>query len=140
MAEAATLTIHLFSFGYKYSGPPQDSAGNGGGFVFDCRCLPNPYWDEALRPHSGLEAPVVDFMENRPEVGEFAQSAAQMVLQAAGEYTQRDYSSLMVAFGCTGGRHRSVYQAERLRASLEQAGFRVETRHLDIKSAAEGVL
>ena len=136
MAAAPSLTIHLFSFGFKYSGPPED--GNGGGFVFDCRCLPNPYWDQTLRPHTGLESPVVKFMERHPEVAEFAQGAAGMVLQAARAYAERDYSNLMVAFGCTGGRHRSVYQAERLRSTLEQAGFRVKTRHVDIESSPEG--
>lgn len=132
MAEAPSLTIHLYSFGFKYSGPPVDESGNGGGFVFDCRSLPNPYWDEALRAHSGLEAPIVKFMESHREVATFAESAAGMALDAARIYAEREYTSLMVAFGCTGGRHRSVYQAERLRARLEAEGFTVKTKHLDI--------
>lgn len=136
-APATALTIHLFSFGYKYSGPPEDASGNGGGFIFDCRSLPNPYWDKQLRPHTGLDAPIAAFMESHPEVGRFAESAAALVLHAARVYTEREYGSLWVAFGCTGGRHRSVYQAELLRAALEQAGFRVETRHVDIESRPE---
>ena len=136
MAEAATpdtaLTIHLFSFGFKYSGLPEDSTGNGGGFVFDCRALPNPYWDETLRPHTGLDAPIATFMEGHPEVARFAGSAADLVLQSARVYTEREYASLMVAFGCTGGRHRSVYLAELLRTALEAQGYRVRTRHVEL--------
>jgi UPF0042 nucleotide-binding protein len=65
-------------------------------------------------------------------VAAFAKSAAGMLLDAARVYGEREYTSLMVAFGCTGGRHRSVYQAEHLRARLEAEGFRVKTKHLDI--------
>ena len=137
MAEAPSLTIHLFSFGFKYSGPPEDQSGNGGGFVFDCRSLPNPYWDEALRPHSGLEAPIREFMEGHPEVSVFAEGAAGMVLNAVRVYKEREYTSMIVAFGCTGGRHRSVYQAERLRTTLEAAGYRVKTNHLDVDRRPE---
>lgn len=132
MAQAPSLTIHLYSFGYKVSGPPADESGHGGGFVFDCRALPNPYWDEVLRPHTGLEPPIAAFMESHSEVEDYAERAAGLVLLAARVYRERGYGRLMVAFGCTGGRHRSVYQAELLRRTLEREGFRVEVRHADI--------
>ncbi len=132
MASRSSLTVFLFSFGYHHSGPPADDSVHGGGFVFDCRALPNPYWDEVLRPHTGLEPPIAAFMESHPEVAVYAERAAGLVLQSARAYAERGYERLMVAFGCTGGRHRSVYQAEVLRRTLERDGFRVEVRHTDI--------
>jgi len=130
----ASLTIHLFSFSYRNGGPPADESGHGGGFVFDCRALPNPYWEEALRSHSGLDAPVAAFFEAHPEAGAFAAHAAGLVLPAARAYAERGYERLMAAFGCTGGRHRSVYQAELLRHALEAAGFRVVLTHRDLEA------
>jgi UPF0042 nucleotide-binding protein len=73
-------------------------------------------------------------MESHPEVADYAERAAGLVLHAARAYVERGYGRLMVAFGCTGGRHRSVYQAEVLRRTLEREGFRVEVRHTDIHS------
>ena len=130
-------TIHLYSFGYKYSGPPPDDSGHGGGFVFDCRSLPNPFWDEALRPHKGNEAPIIAFMEASPAAEEFHGHAAALVLSAARAFAADGRERLMASFGCTGGRHRSVYQAERLAAVLKEAGFAVELRHLDIGRTPE---
>ena len=128
-------TIHLFSFGYKFSGPPRDDSGHGGGFVFDCRALPNPYWDEALRPYAGTAPPIAAFFEARPEVAAFAQHAAELVLYAARSYLTLGRERLMVAFGCTGGRHRSVYLAERLKEALEREGFPVVLLHRDVHRA-----
>jgi RNase adaptor protein for sRNA GlmZ degradation len=125
------LTVYLFSFGYHRSGIPADEGGHGGGFVLDCRALPNPHRDEALRPYRGDEAPVVAFMEAHPQVAEFADHAAALVLAAARSYAGQGRERLMVSFGCTGGRHRSVYQAERLAAALRAEGIRVALRHLD---------
>lgn len=100
--------------------------------MFDCRALPNPHWDETLRPHRGNEPPIVAFMEAHREVGEFAGHAADLVLAAARTYRELGRTRLMASFGCTGGRHRSVYQAERLADALREAGFAVELAHLDI--------
>ncbi len=130
-------TIHLFSFGYKYSGPPRDESGHGGGFVFDCRALPNPYWDEALRPFAGSAPPIVAFFETQPDVAKFARHAAELVLYTARTYARLERERLMVAFGCTGGRHRSVYLAELLRRELEQAGFPVVLIHRDLHRDGE---
>ena len=71
MDDPAALTIYLYSFSYRNSGAPEDEGGHGGGFVFDCRALPNPYWDEQLRPFSGRDDPIAEFMQRHPEVAEF---------------------------------------------------------------------
>ena len=130
-ASQSALTVHVFSFGYRFSGIPADEAGHGGGFVFDCRALPNPHWDEALRPYLGNQAPVIAFMEGHPEVARFAGHAAALVLASARNYQEMGRTRLMVSFGCTGGRHRSVYQAEQLAAALRDEGFQVALTHLD---------
>jgi RNase adaptor protein for sRNA GlmZ degradation len=132
MGAKSFLTIHLHSFSFRQGGAPQDPSSHGGGFVFDCRALPNPFWDEVLRPYSGLEPPVVAFMERHPEVREFADHAAGLVIAASRAYAERGFERLMVAFGCTGGRHRSVYLAEQLRQVLEAEGFKVVMTHRDI--------
>ena len=133
----AAPTIYLYSFGYRYSGPPADDSGHGGGFIFDCRSLPNPFWDQKLRPCKGNEAPIIAFMEASPVAQEFHGHAAALVLSAARAFAMDGRERLMASFGCTGGRHRSVYQAERLAAALREAGFAVELRHLDIDHAIE---
>lgn len=125
------LTVHLSSFGYRYSGIPADEAGHGGGFVFDCRCLPNPHWVDALRPLTGNDAPVADWLRARPEVADFIAHAAALVLQAARAYRTDGRERLMVACGCTGGRHRSVYVAERLAEALRAEGIAVALTHTD---------
>lgn len=132
MGSNATLTIHLFSFSYRKGGAPRDPSGHGGGFVFDCRALPNPYWEEALRPYSGLDTPVAAFMEGHEMVADFAAHAGWLVVQAAETYAERGYERLMVAFGCTGGRHRSVYQAELLAKALKAKGYAVELLHREL--------
>jgi RNase adapter protein RapZ len=128
-------TIHLYSFGFKYGGPPPDESANAGGFVFDCRALPNPYWDVALRPFPGTAPAVVRFFEAQSEVGDYAAHATQLVLFTARTYTRLERNRLMVAFGCTGGRHRSVYLAERLKLDLEREGFAVVLIHRDLHRA-----
>ena len=138
-----SLTIHLYSFAFKHRGIPEPLVGShlngeGGGFVFDCRALPNPFWDERLRPFTGLEAPILEYMAACPEAQAFAAQAAAMVLEAAQSYHAQEKPTLRVAFGCTGGRHRSVWQVERLREALEREGFRVTVAHLDIGHGLEG--
>jgi RNase adaptor protein for sRNA GlmZ degradation len=132
------LTLHVFSFGYRAGGIPADESGHGGGFVFDCRALPNPFRDERLRPHTGREPAVIAFLEAQPQVGDFEAHAAWLVLHAARTYAALGRERLMVSFGCTGGRHRSVYLAERLARRLEGEGFRVALRHLALESGDTG--
>ena len=138
MVSRSSLTVFLFSFGYHHSGPPADDSVHGGGFVFDCRALSNPFWDEALRPYSGGDAPVRKFLAAQPEVRKFADHAGELVSFTARAYAERGHERLMVSFGCTGGRHRSVYLAEQLRERLEGEGFRVTLTHLDVERVAGG--
>lgn len=124
-----TLTLHVNSFSYK-RGIPVDLSGNGGGFVFDCRALPNPGRYAEYAAMTGLDAPVQHYLEKYAEVERFVENARNMVEHAVGVYTRRGFTSLMVSFGCTGGQHRSVYCAEKLAGSLsDAAGIRVVLRH-----------
>lgn len=132
-------TIRVFSFGFKHSEPPPDANGHGGGFVFDCRALPNPYWDETLRPFPGTDPRIVAFFEAHQDVADFARHATQLVLFTARTYATLDRAHLYVAFGCTGGRHRSVYLADLLKRELERNGFSVDLTHRDLDREAEPV-
>ena len=112
------MIVTLISFSYK-RGLPEDKAGNGGGFVFDCRAMPNPYWDESLRGCTGRDKPVVDFFaRHKDKVNCFLGAAETLVRQSIGEYLKDGRDHLQVAFGCTGGQHRSVYFAERMSERL----------------------
>jgi RNase adaptor protein for sRNA GlmZ degradation len=125
------LTVRVVSFSYRAGGLPADDAGHGGGFVFDCRSLPNPHWEEALRPLHGDEPPVMAFLAAQPAVAAFVAHAAALVLQAARTYRADGRTRLMVACGCTGGRHRSVYVAARLAEALRAVGIAVRLEHRD---------
>jgi aminoglycoside/choline kinase family phosphotransferase len=107
------LVLHVSSFSYK-RGYPRDRGGHGGGFVFDCRALPNPGREAAYRGLSGLDAPVADYLREAEGVDAFLQHALDLVGRQLETYLARGFSSLSVGFGCTGGQHRSVYLAERL--------------------------
>lgn len=96
-------------------GLPEDTTGNGGGYVFDCRAMPNPFWDESLRGYTGRDKPIVDFFAGyNAEVDEFLDAAESLVRQPIRAYLKDGRENLQVAFGCTGGQHRSVYFAERM--------------------------
>lgn len=105
------LRVAVFSFSYK-RGYPEDFSGNGGGFMFDCRGLHNPGRYDEYKPLTGLDRPVRDFLEERGEIQPFLASAWQLTDQAVACYLRRGFTSLQIGFGCTGGRHRSVYSAE----------------------------
>lgn len=119
------LLISINSFSYKKSGIPTDFSENGGGFVFDCRALPNPGRYAGLQNFNGLNKPVIDFLKDKPEINLFERHAFQLIDQSVENYLYRKFSHLMVSFGCTGGQHRSVYLAEQLKKHLE-ALFDVE--------------
>jgi aminoglycoside/choline kinase family phosphotransferase len=130
-SEAAGLTVRISSFSYK-RGYPEDPGGHGGGFVFDCRGLPNPGRQLEFSDQSGLDRAVVMFLEGRDEAHIFWRDVRQIVERQVEEYLRRGFTSLAVSFGCTGGQHRSVYMAERLARHLEdvfpQVNLRVEHR------------
>ncbi len=105
------LVITINSFSYR-NGIPADSSDNGGGFVFDMRGIVNPGRFDEYKILSGQDKPVQDFLEQRTKMNEFLNSVWDLVDITVEEYLRRDFQSLMINFGCTGGQHRSVYAAE----------------------------
>ncbi len=123
------LTVRVFSFSF-HRGLPQDDTGNGGGFVFDGRSLPNPGREERFKGLTGKDAPVADYLNQQESVREFLASALSLVDASVGAYQRRGFKHLMVSFGCTGGQHRSVYLAEQLAKHLRSKhGVEVVVRH-----------
>lgn len=113
----ASLAVLVRSFSYR-DGYPADTEGHGGGFVFDCRALPNPHHVPALRDLTGEDTPVADWLERSPEVQEFWANVSALVDAHVERFLERAFTSLTVAFGCTGGRHRSVFFAAKLAGHL----------------------
>ena len=125
------MKVSIMSFSYPRGVPDDPDDDWWGGFVFDCRLLPDPYGDMALRGYSGLDRPVIEFFErHRDRVDRFLDAAEALVRQTieAAPETGREY--LQVAFGCYGGHHRSVYIAERFAARLAGTpGIDVDVKH-----------
>ncbi len=109
-SESDMLTVDICSFSYK-RGIPDDTSGNGGGFVFDCRGIYNPGRHEAYRDLNGKDAAVIEFLQTKTDIDTFLQHALAMVEPTVNDYVKRKFTHLMVSFGCTGGQHRSVYCA-----------------------------
>ena len=129
-AASLTLTVRIESFSYQ-DGVPTDEKGHGGGYVFDCRTLPNPGKFEQYAKHTGCDDSVIAFLENEFAVREFLNHVFALIDQTVENYQTRNFTDLLVAFGCTGGQHRSVYCAERLAIHLrEKLQVNVEVRHL----------
>lgn len=114
------MLLDLYSFGFRRSGIPHDPSEHGGGFVFDCRCLPNPGKLEEYRQQTGLDQPVQDWLTQQPETEIFVQQLCGLLELSLRRYQVRGFARLMVSCGCTGGQHRSVYVAERLRAHFRE--------------------
>lgn len=125
------LTIEINSFSYIYMGIPKDKSDHGGGFVFDCRFLPNPGRYPEYRELSGLDQQIIDFLQKEPVVDKFNQSVFDLAFEAIDNYIDRNFDHLMLNFGCTGGQHRSVYCAEKLYDKLcEKYDVKIELNHL----------
>ncbi len=123
------LTVRVFSFSF-HRGLPQDETGNGGGFVFDGRSLPNPGREERFKGLTGKDASVIEYLDQQESVHQFLVSAKSLVDASVSTYQRRGFKHLMVSFGCTGGQHRSVYLAEQLAEHLRaKDGVEVVVRH-----------
>jgi hypothetical protein len=134
-AASLKLTVRIESFSYK-EGVPTDEKGHGGGYVFDCRGLPNPGRVDQYAKLTGRDEAVATFLENEPSVREFLGHVFALIDQTVENYQTRNFTDLLVAFGCTGGQHRSVYCGERLAQHLrEKFQVNVEVRHLAQENA-----
>ncbi|MDE6042902.1 MAG: phosphotransferase [Muribaculaceae bacterium] len=128
-ADKRALTVKVMSFAYK-TGIPNDNSGNGGGFVFDCRAVNNPGKYERYKPFTGLDANVIEFLETDGEITRFLDHCYELVDASVERYIERGFTNLMVCFGCTGGRHRSVYSAQHMAEHInEKFGVKVELVH-----------
>ena len=125
--DAPQMQTSVISFGYKH-GIPLDVD-----IVFDCRFLPNPFWVEELRPFSGLDEPVADYVLGQPESVAFLEKVDDLLTSTLPDFVREGKSYLTIAMGCTGGRHRSVALAEALATRLSRHGQSVSVYHRDIE-------
>jgi UPF0042 nucleotide-binding protein len=125
--ETAGVTILFESFGYKH-GTPLDAD-----FVFDVRCLPNPYWQSNLRQYTGLDEPVEQFLTQYPEVQEMYDGIRGFLEKWLPRFEREDRTYLTIAIGCTGGQHRSVYLVRRLAEYFSDNGIKTQVRHRELK-------
>jgi RNase adapter protein RapZ len=124
--DARALSVFVTSFSFK-KGLPRDAD-----LVFDVRFLRNPFYDDTLRPFTGLDAPVAAFIESDPGFTEFFNNLSMLIEPLLPRYLQEGKSYLTIAIGCTGGRHRSVRVAEKLAGFLKEREYKVGVRHRDI--------
>jgi aminoglycoside/choline kinase family phosphotransferase len=132
--DKSALVVYINSFAYK-NGIPSDESGNGGGFVFDCRGILNPGRIEAFKNQTGRDKSVKDFLEQQTRMPDFLNSVYDLTDIAVEDYIKRDFKSLQVNFGCTGGQHRSVYAADALARHLRNKfKVKIDLRHIEQES------
>ena len=132
-SETEKLIVRILSFSF-HRGLPEDETGNGGGFVFDGRSLPNPGREEQFKALTGKDAPVIEYLQQQESVGLFLAGAMSLVDASVSNYESRGFKHLMVSFGCTGGQHRSVYLAEQLAKHLRgRSGVEVVLQHRELE-------
>jgi aminoglycoside/choline kinase family phosphotransferase len=133
VVRADGLTVRIFSFSF-HGDKPVDESGNGGGFVFDARSLPNPGREERFKQLTGKDAPVIEYLNQNEEVRQYFANVRALVDDSVSTYRRRGFTSLLVSFGCTGGQHRSVYLAEALAKHLQGTeGVDVVLRHISLE-------
>jgi aminoglycoside/choline kinase family phosphotransferase len=131
--QADHLVVRIFSFSFHRE-LPRDESGNGGGFIFDGRSLPNPGREERFKSLTGRDAPVIDYLQQQESVHQFLAGVFSLIDASIENYQQRGFKDLMVGFGCTGGQHRSVYLAEQLARHLRgRNAVDVVIRHLELE-------
>ena len=123
-----TMSLLFKSFGFKY-GVPVDAE-----YVFDVRCLPNPYWETSLRQYSGLDQPVIDFLGSQKLVQKMQQDIINFLEHWIPEFIKNNRSYLTIGIGCTGGHHRSVYLAERITEHFSKLYAQVLVRHPELNN------
>jgi len=128
--ERQELVMVFESFGFKY-GIPTDAD-----YVFDVRFLPNPHWEPSLRPFSGLDKPVIDYLEAQPSVVELKADIQAYIEKWLPMLEKNNRSYLTVAIGCTGGKHRSVYLTHALGELFKKSGKQVQIRHTSLEKIA----
>lgn len=132
-SDADNLVVRIFSFSF-HRGWPKDDSGNGGGFVFDGRSLPNPGREERFKALTGLDAPVIEYLNQQESVHQYLASVMSLVDASVRNYQGRGFKNLMVSFGCTGGQHRSVYLAEQVAKRLQgRSGVDVVLTHREVQ-------
>lgn len=130
--EASALVVKINSFSYKKRGYPPDESDNGGGFVFDCRGILNPGRLPQFKTQTGRDKEVIEYLEQQTKMPEFLNNVYDIVGLSVEDYLERNFSSLMVNFGCTGGQHRSVYAAESLARFLRNKyKVKIQLSHLE---------
>ena len=128
-ARKRELEVRVYSFAYK-KGIPNDASGNGGGYVFDCRAINNPGKYERYNNVTGLDEPVIQFLEEDGEIVEFLHNIYPLVSRHVKRYKERGFTDLMISFGCTGGQHRSAYAAQKTAEYIsKQFGIKVSLVH-----------
>jgi len=124
--DGETMMLQVVSFGHKYGNPSEAD------FVFDVRCLPNPYWEKSLREKTGVDQEVIDFLKSSPSTTAMIDQLYNFLTEWLPAFEAENRSYITIAIGCTGGRHRSVYVAEQLAEKLKNDDSRVHLRHRDL--------